>query len=201
MTISNHVAEACCVVAVWVQSACLQPVCVSECLHVPPPHPAPLRDEQMDTVGGGGSSLARHRETKERRKDFSVLSPSFLSSTRHQAVPPKCQTNRWNWGVTLVTVARCMEQPGRQRWHCVQEKRQKGCTGVTNVICRWCYDGGAFLFLITFKLLCMLSLKREKPQLIWHQKHVQWCTVLPLCKRFYGSGTNRTNVNWMFDRI
>lgn len=106
-------------VCVSAESTCLQPVQVFVCLrmHVsPPPHPAPLRDEQMDAVGGAGvewrwvggwlgrggigRSLAKHRVTKGGRTEPScVLSPSFRGNTRRQAVPQTCQTNRWNKGV------------------------------------------------------------------------------------------------------
>lgn len=109
-------------------------------MHVsPPPHPAPLRDEQMDTVGGGG---VYRRETKGRRKEFSISSPSFHSNTRHQAVPQTCQTNRWYKGVFNWTFGWQWDDAesnlggGGQRWHCVREMMLERHTGGTNVISR-----------------------------------------------------------------
>lgn len=57
----------------------------------PPPHPALLRDEQMDTVGegvggGGWRSLERHRETKESRREFSIWPPPLHGNTRRRGV-------------------------------------------------------------------------------------------------------------------
>lgn len=49
--------------------------------------------------GCGGQSLARRGETKGRRKDFPISSPSFHGNMRPQAVPQTCQTNRWYKGV------------------------------------------------------------------------------------------------------
>lgn len=43
----------------------------------PPPHPAPLRDEQMDTVGGESSEAQWNK-----RKDFFISSPSSYETPR-----------------------------------------------------------------------------------------------------------------------
>lgn len=128
--------------------------CVCVCVHVftahgsvgapasasPPPHPALLRDEQMDTVGegvggGGGGGVWRATE-KQKRAGRSSLSGLLLATVTQDAAARTCQTNRGGKGVVHKAFGRRREEAWKTKVTRCRRVRRDGCTGGTDVICK-----------------------------------------------------------------